>query len=122
MDSDLKTCEHSPVNVERALEIVDEYYSRADTFFENSEDALAATMFGFSRSASEFIEFCVNGSSSISYKFEWSDPSSSWLHKMFGGTFQFETTLQSKSQMNQRVQEFFTMTSAAIKEKIKSAS
>src|SRR3546814_6448716 len=111
LDKDLQTCEHPPVDLDRALEIVNDYYAKGARTFESAEEAVSATMFGFSRSALEFIEFSVNGPSQISYKFELSDPNVSFLRKMFGGTFQFETMLQSKMEMVQRTQEFFDLRS-----------
>ena len=118
VDSKLKTSDHPPVDLKGALEIVDEYHSRGIERFDSAEEAISATMFGFSRSAGEFIEFCVNGLEQISYKFEQADPQASWLRKAFGGTFQFESVLRSKAEMIERVEEFFTLTPAAIKSRL----
>lgn len=122
LGSDLKPREHAPVDFKQALEIVDQYYLRAGGVYDHGEDALAASLFGFSRSPSEFIEFSVNAPADISYKFEWADPSAPWLRRLFGGTFQFEEALRTKAEVVRRVEEFFTMDSAAIKEKIKRAA
>jgi hypothetical protein len=118
LDSKLKTCEHPPIDLDRAIQIASEYYDRGTKTYESAEDAIADTMFGFSRSPSAFIELCVNGPSEISYKFELTDPSASWFRKVFGGTFQFETVLKSRDEMIQRVQEFFSLTPAALKTKL----
>jgi hypothetical protein len=121
MDKDLQICKHPPVDLERAIQIVEEYCSRSTTQFEDAEQAIAETMFGFSRSESEFIEIGINGPEQISYKFEYADPDASWLRTVFGGTFQFEKELRSKAELIQRVQEFFELTPVAIKVKLQKA-
>jgi len=65
-------------------------------------------MFGFSRSKSEFVEFCINGPRSISYKFEMSDPNASWFSKFFKGVFQHEEELHSHDELVKKVEEFFS--------------
>ena len=120
LDKDMKTCEHPPVDLDRAIEIVEDYYARGNDTFATGEDALRATMFGFSRSKTEFIEICVHGPSQIAYKFELADPDASFLRRMFGGTFQFETELRSKSELIERVKEFFALAPAAIKARLQS--
>ena len=118
MTSDLKTEEHEPIALAQALQIVDEHFAHADEKFESAEAALAATMFGFSRSKSEFIEICINGSTQISYRFEMSDPDASWVHKMFGGVFQYEEELQSKDALIRKVEEFFTLQPREIRSRL----
>lgn len=105
---DLKTERHEPVGLDEALKIVDRYLAAANQTFESGEEALAATMFGFSRSKSEFIEICVHGPSQISYLFEMSDPNASWFRKLFGGVYQHEEELHSRAQLVEKVTEFFT--------------
>lgn len=120
LDEDMRTCEHPPVDLHRALEIAEGYYARGEGRFDSAEEAVSATMFGFSRSSTEFIEFCINGPSEISYKFEFADPTASLLRRIFGGTFQFEAVLHSKMELTERVQEFFALPPAAIKAKLQS--
>jgi hypothetical protein len=94
------------IDLNGALKIVYEY----------AEDALAETMFGFSRSESEFIEICVDGANQISYKFEYADLGGSWLIKLFGGIYQYEEELDSKEKLVEKVKDFFTKTPQEIKE------
>jgi hypothetical protein len=118
VDKDLNLVEHAPVSLERAIIIAEEYFSRANQKFENGEDAISATLFGFSRSPSEFIEICINGPSEISYTFESSEPSASWLKKMLGYTFEYGRTLHSKQELIWHIQEFFTCSSVDIVRRI----
>jgi hypothetical protein len=122
LDSNLKGVDQAPVDLARAREIAEEYYARGLQSYVSGEEAVAATMFGFSRSPSVFIEICVNGASEISYTFEYSDPAASWLRKVFGGTYRFETVLPSKSELLQRIEEFFSMSAPALKAKLEGSA
>lgn len=114
LDSDLKVHKHHEVDVDRAIELVGEYYARGFRTYESGEGAIAATMFGFSRSPAQFIEFCVHGPSEISYTFESPDSDASGLRGSFGDTFRVEIVLFSKDEMVERVKEFFAFTPAEI--------
>ena len=105
---ELATKEHGPVGLDEAVEIVERYRSLGNVKYESAEEGLTASMFGFSRSKSEFIEFCINGSRSISYKFEMSDPNASWFNKLFKGVYQHEDELHSHDELVKKVEEFFT--------------
>ncbi len=104
------------IDLNGALKIVDDYMFKAGKVYEYAEDALAETMFGFSRSESEFIEICVDGANQISYKFEYADLGGSWLIKLFGGIYQYEEELDSKEKLVEKVKDFFTKTPQEIKE------
>jgi hypothetical protein len=121
INSKLAVEEHEPVELEEALKIVDRYLERGTEQFESAELELASTMFGFSRSKSEFIEICVNGPAQISYKFEMSDPAdldASWFRKLLKGVFQHEETLHSRGELVQKVEEFFTTPAQVIKNRL----
>ncbi len=105
---DLATEEHGPIGLDEALKIVDRYLTRGRDTFESAEKAIAATMFGFSRSESDFIEICVNGPTEISCKFEAADPNASWFRKLFKGAFQHEEELHSREELVRKVKEFFS--------------
>jgi len=120
MNFDQKVEEHEPVDLKRAIEITDQYLARSGEKFESGEEAIAATMFGFTRSKSEFIEICVNGRKRISYKFEFSDPDAPWFQKLRGGTFRFEEELHSRERLIEKVTEFFSYPSKLIVQQCKS--
>lgn len=118
LDSDLKVQKHREVDVGRAIELVGEYYARGFRTYESGEDAISATMFGFSHSPTQFIEFCVHGPSEISFTFESADSDAPQLSGSFGDTFRVETVLFSKEEMVERVKEFFAFAPAEIQARL----
>ena len=116
---ELATEEHGAIQLEEALKIAERYLARADEKFEWGEDAQAATMFGFSRSKTEFIEITVNGPALISCRFEFLDPDASWWRRFFkGGIFEHEEELHSREALLQRVVEFFNTSGQEIMRRI----
>jgi hypothetical protein len=120
MSRKLAVEEHEPISMDAALKIVDRYLGRGSEKFKSGEDAIAATMFGFSHSKSEFIEICVNGPAQISYKFEVADPKNSWFRRLFKRAFRHEEELHSREELVQKVEEFFTTPVQEIKRRIQS--
>ena len=120
MSATLAVEEHDPIGLDEALKLVDRYLARSCEKFKTAEEAIAATMFGFSRSKSEFIEICVSGPAQISYKFEVADPEGSWLSKLFKGAFKREAQLHSREELVQKVEEFFTTPAQMIKRQLRS--
>jgi hypothetical protein len=120
MNPKLAVEEHDPIELDEALKLVDRYLARGSEKFKTAEEAIAATMFGFSRSKSEFIEICVNGPAQISYKFEVSDSDASWFCKLFKGVFRREEELHSREELVQKVEEFFTTPVQEIKRRFES--
>ena len=115
MSATLAVEEHDPIGLDEALKLVDRYLARSCEKFKTAEEAIAATMFGFSRSKSEFIEICVSGPAQISYKFEAADREGSWLGKLFKGALKREAELHSREELVQKVEEFFTTPAGKIK-------
>ena len=120
MTATLAVEEHDPIELDEALKLVDRYLARSCEKFKTAEEAIAATMFGFSRSKSEFIEICVSGPAQISYKFEVADPEGSWFSKLFKGAFKREEELHSREELVQKVEEFFTTPAQKIKRQLSS--
>lgn len=104
------------IDLNGALKIVDEYMAKVDTDFKSMDEAISQTMFGFSRSESEFIEICVHGINHISYKFEYADPGGSWFTRFFGGVYQYEEELDSKEELIEKVKNLFIKAPQEIKE------
>ena len=77
-----KVEEHEPVDLKEAIEITNQYLARGGEKYKTDNEALAETMFGFSKSKSEFIEICVNGKKQFSFKFEYSDPNAHGFRKL----------------------------------------
>ena len=118
MNRDLAVEEHEPVQLEEALKIADRYLARGSEKSNDGEEAIAATLFGFSRSKSEFIEICVNGPALISYKFEMSDTDASWFQRLFKGILRHEEQLHSREELVQNIKEFFTTPVQEIKRRL----
>ena len=108
MNLDQKVEKHEPIDLKRAIEIADQYLTHGKEKFDSAEEAIVATMFGFSKSKSEFIEICVNGPKQISYKFEFSNPNASWFQKLRGGTIRHDEELHSREKLIQKITDFFS--------------
>jgi len=113
-----KVEQHETISLDEAIKIVDRYWAHGSETFKSVEEGIAACIFGFSRSKSEFIEFGILGPAQASYKFEVSDPGASWFRKMFGGCFQYNEELHSREEMVQKVEEFFTTPIEEIKRRL----
>ena len=120
MSSNLVIEEHELIGLDEAFKLVDRYLARGNEKFETAGEAMAATMFGFSRSKSEFIEFCVNSFDRISYKFEVAEKEASWFSKLFKGVFRTEAELHSREEVLQKVEEFFATPVLEIKRRLES--
>jgi len=108
---DQKIEEHEPIDLKRAIEIADEYFARRNEKFQDDREAIAATMFGFSKSKSNFIEICINGPKQISFKFEFSNPEASCFQKYRNATFRYEDELHSRDKLIQKITDFFSFSS-----------
>ncbi len=107
MTPKLAVVEHDAIGLDETLKLVERYLARRSEKFSTAEEAMAATMLGFSRSKSEFIEICINGPGQISCKFEVADMEASWLSKLFKGVFRREEELHSREELLQKIEEFF---------------
>jgi hypothetical protein len=111
MNLDQKVEEHEPIDLKQAIKIADQYLTRGNEKFKDDREAIAATMFGFSKSKSNFIEICVNGPKQISFKFEFSNPEASWFQKLRNATFRYEDELHSHDKMIKKITDFFSFSS-----------
>jgi hypothetical protein len=74
IDGNLSIVERGAVAKQDAMRIIDEYSQRADATYERGEDALSATMFGFQKSKTEFVEICFHSTDEIFFTYEHSVP------------------------------------------------
>jgi hypothetical protein len=116
MDKRLKPVDHPPVPLDQALEIARRYYANANKFYTTGEEAIAETMFGFTRNADKtvFIEICMNGIDAISFRHEAPRADDGKGGGLFGGLFrsklfQFETVLTSLPELESRIRDFYTL-------------
>ncbi len=110
--------ERGPIQLQDALALLDRYLSAGNLTFEDAEQALATTMFGFKRSNSEFIELCVNGPDQISYRLEIWDLRGPWYRQLFRRVFKHEEELHSREAAVQKVVEFFTTAPEELKRRL----
>ena len=104
IDASGDTVEHGRVAATRALEIINERFAALKDKYQSGEEALAATMFGFSRDANTFIEICINASNSISFKYELPLPKKLFI---FQDIYRCELKLRSKEELCSLVKMFF---------------
>jgi len=107
------TVVHGSVGVEHALKVIDERFAALKDKYESAEESIADTMFGFSMTEDTFIEICINGRESISFKFEFPSPPRFFF---FGGVSRTELELRSKEELASLVPMFFSAPAAAYKE------
>ena len=101
-----KVEEHEPIDLEGAAGIIDRYLIYAGQKYKSDKEAIAATMFGFSKSKSDFVEICVYGPNQFSYRFEFSE-NTSGSRKFFGNVVLREEELHSRDELVKHVAEFF---------------
>ncbi len=106
------TVEHGRVSVEQALKAIDERFTAMKDKYESAEEAIAATMFGFSMTEDTFIEICINARDKISLKLEF--PSRKLF--FFRGISQTMLELRSKEELASLVPMFFSAPTAAYKD------
>jgi hypothetical protein len=119
LDEDLETVEHGPVDLAAALEVTRAVYGRQRSFYESGEEALADTMFGFSRAEGDFIEVCVNGLDNISVTVE--------LPRLVGPVrletgFRDERTVGSLAEAEAWLERYFTLSHEELRAALRAAS
>jgi hypothetical protein len=107
MDTNLRIVEQEPVTLVRALEIVDDYFSRVQSRYESGEEAITATMFGFSRSDRDFIEICVHDTGCASCHVEGPQVSGSIWRRLFQSRNRDEEII-GRAEIIDRVTAYFT--------------
>jgi hypothetical protein len=106
LDRELHTIEHGSVRLPEALEVARAVYERQRTDYATAEEALADTMFGFSRGKDDFIEVSVNGRDDISVRVEL-PIRTGW--GPFKTGFQDERTVQSLGDVEMLLHNYFTL-------------
>jgi hypothetical protein len=114
LNRDLSVVERGAVTKAGAMKIIDDYFAKLGPRYGSADEAVAETMFGFQKSAVEFVEICLNGGADISFKYE-----TSILRRIlfwqFSKTFQKKRTLASKAEVRAEVGAFYDLESAAFR-------
>src|SRR5207249_5477990 len=72
LDTDLRTVEHGSVDLDGAYGIIDGYLGRLRPHYQTGEEALAATMFGFTRLDGSYMQICVHTPDTIDVEYDFS--------------------------------------------------
>lgn len=109
MNTELNTVERGQLDLPAALLVIDDYIARLKPKYDSGEEAMAQTMFGFSRTSNDFIEICVHTPTEISFKTVLPrSPTGGFLAKL-RGSFEREQTLRSRDALRRHVTAYFTM-------------
>jgi len=109
IDRTLKVESHEPVDLNGAVKIIDQYLSNYKLKYDSGEDALAASMFGFSRGDNDFIEICINGLNLISVEIELPSVKSNSILNIFKNNYKYIETLDSTYELQKRTHQYFTL-------------
>ena len=107
LDEDLHTVDHEVVDLEKANAIIDRYLEAVRPYYETGEEALAATMFGFTRLDDSYMQICVHSLSAIDIEYDFSLINNPLL-RLIGGHRQRDERLTSRDQLRARTELFFT--------------
>jgi len=89
IDVSSATVEYGEVDSGQALKAIDERFAGMKEKYDSAEEALAATLFGFSKTGDTFIEITLNGPESISFKLECpKTPDSFIFRSLFSSTLE----------------------------------
>jgi hypothetical protein len=86
---------HESVSLSEAIKIMDKYLAGSSAKFESAEETLAASMFGFSRSTSNFIEISIDTPTQISCR------------TGDGTGVESEQEVHSREQLVQKIKDYF---------------
>lgn len=118
LDRQLETVERGTVTLPAALDILRAVYGGHRASYDSAEEALAETMFGFSRGDHDFIELCVNGRDDVSVTVEL-PLRTGW--GPFKSGFRDERTVHSLSEAETLVQQYFTLSHEELREVLHTA-
>ena len=107
---DLSTEDRGAVDVEAAMDIVRRYFGNLKTHYDSGEEALAATMFGFSRSESDYIELCIHTTTHVALRVEPPPRSSGGVFRRLLRAKAGDIKLGSQGETEQCVREYFQET------------
>jgi hypothetical protein len=107
LDINLHTVGHEPVDLDRANGIIDQYLQALRPHYESGEEALAATMFGFTRSDDSYMQICLHSPSAIDVEYDFSLTRNPFL-RLIGWHRQRDERLTSRDQLRARTKLFFT--------------
>jgi len=119
LDTDLRTVERGPVDLEGAYKIIDGYFARLRPQYQTGEEALAATMFGFTRLDGSYMQISLHTPDTIDVEYDFSLVKNALL-RLVAGRRQRDERLRSRDQLRRRTRLFFTHSREAFQDLLRS--
>jgi len=119
LGTDLRTVEHGSVDLDGAYGIIDGYLGRLRPHYQTGEEALAATMFGFTRLDGSYMQICVHTPDTIDVEYDFSLVKNPLL-RFLAGRRQRDERLRSRDALRSRARLFFTHSREAFQDLLRS--
>jgi hypothetical protein len=119
MDSALETVDHEVVDLDAAYRVIDEYFSKLRPHYDTGEEALAETMFGFSRDDGSYMQICLHAPDLIDIEYDFSIVKNPILRAV--GRRQAGERLHSRDEVRARAKAYFTESREQFRETVRSS-
>ena len=119
LDTHLRTVDHEALDLDGAYDIIDRYLAALRPRYESGEEAMAATMFGFSRQDGSYIQICLHTPTTIDVEYDFSLVKNPLL-RLIAGRRQRDERLTSRDQLRARMRLFFTHSREAFQHLLRS--
>ncbi len=117
----LETVDHESIDTRRALEIADWYLAELRPHYESGEDALAATMFGFARDDSSYMQICAHAQDHIDVEYDFAPIFKSLFQRLLSHQHRHSERLNSRDALHSRIELFFTHSSESMRQQLANA-
>ena len=119
MDEQLHTTEHEPIGLGQAIDIAARYVGEVRPHYESGEKALAATMFGFIREDSSYMQICVHSDHHIDVEYDFPPIFKNLLQRVFSHRQHTHSEhLGSRDALRQRIELFFARSSEGMRKEL----
>ncbi len=95
------------VDIQEALKITSSYINSQKAFYDDPDEAVKESMFGFSINQSDFVEVSIDTKEEFRIRLECKCPKSFWFLK-WNSLYQKEFHVDTISKLNEILQQFFT--------------
>jgi len=105
ISKEFKTIDGGRLNIERAHSIVEKYIKNQDFLDGTAEDAVAKSLFGFSRKKDSFLELSIDNK--VNYRVKHETPILRKSFMIFGSLYQREYHVSGKDELMKLVESYF---------------
>jgi hypothetical protein len=119
MDRDLQAVDHEVVGLDAAYRVIDEYFSKLRPHYDTGEEALAQTMFGFSRDDGSYMQICLHAPDVIDIEYDFSVVKNSVSRAI--GRRQPQERLHARDEVRARAKAYFTESREQFRETVRSS-